>query len=96
MSPVKVLDEPGAETILRGNAENIQDLPAVIMGPCVFSRWRLSDEERAAITTGADILLATLSGGQPLQPLLPLTLKPEIPLTEEQLKNIAIAIIDGE
>lgn len=34
----------------------------------VLSRWRLTDEERAAIANGADLVLTLLSFGQPLTP----------------------------
>jgi hypothetical protein len=36
----------------------------------VMSRWKLSDEERAAVALGADIMLSCCTYNQPLQPVL--------------------------
>ena len=35
----------------------------------VLSRWKLSDEERKAVSEGADMFLSVWTFGQPLQPL---------------------------
>jgi hypothetical protein len=40
-------------------------------GDCrVMSRWTLTDEQRRAVTEGADIYLTLLTYGNPLQPIL--------------------------
>lgn len=35
----------------------------------VVTRWQLSDEERQAIASGADVMLQLMTFGQPLQPI---------------------------
>lgn len=35
----------------------------------ILTRWRPSDEERAALAAGADIWIETMTFGDPLQPL---------------------------
>lgn len=37
----------------------------------LLTRWRFTDEERAAIAAGEDLYLGVLTFGQPLQPLAP-------------------------
>lgn len=37
--------------------------------PALLTRWRPSDEERAAIAKGADIWLETMTFGEPMQPV---------------------------
>lgn len=63
---------PGSETIELVYGKNQPEyvpLPAVYLDTPsrpVLSRWRLSDEERAAVAAGADIVLTLLSFGNPL------------------------------
>jgi hypothetical protein len=73
MQPVSPV-MPGSESIEvvygKGQPE-YNPLPAVYLDtPArpVITRWRLTDEERAAIAAGADIVLTLLSFGTPLQP----------------------------
>lgn len=48
-------------------------LPAILVPvegvATVVTRWRLTDEERAAVANGADIWLQIMTGGAPLQPI---------------------------
>jgi hypothetical protein len=37
----------------------------------ILTRWKLTDEERAAVASGADLFLEVSTFGQPLQPLRP-------------------------
>lgn len=50
-----------------------QPLPAAIVmreeGKAVVTRWQFTDEERAAIASGADLYLELLTFGGPLQPV---------------------------
>lgn len=39
--------------------------------PFVVSRWTFTQEERARIAAGEDIVIAHLTGGGPMQPLAP-------------------------
>ena len=36
----------------------------------MHTRWQLTDEERAAIAAGADLMLSVLTFRQPLQPVI--------------------------
>lgn len=47
---------------------------AVLQGPLgveVVTRWRLSEEERAAVARGDDLYIRLLTFGQPMQPVAP-------------------------
>lgn len=48
--------------------------------PGILTRWRPTDEERAALANGADIWLETMTFGDPLQPI---RLSVECPITTE-------------
>lgn len=91
MTPRLVLDKgtDSRENIAKGDAEHVQDLPIFNVDATTFSRWTLTEEERAAIAAGADILVAVLNFGQPLQPLLPITLQPGVAVEPEHLEAIA-------
>lgn len=70
------LQIPGHEqdefVIARDQSEYIP-LPAIEVNVAdqigVLTRWRPTEEERAALANGADIWLITLTGGEPLQPI---------------------------
>lgn len=91
MTPRFVLDEgtDKRETIAKGDGNQILDLPVLIVGDTTFSRWTPTDEEREAIAAGADILVAVLNAGHPLQPLVPLALQPDALVTTKALEAIA-------
>lgn len=38
--------------------------------PVLLTRWRFTDEERAAIAAGEDLYLGVMTFGKPLQPLM--------------------------
>jgi hypothetical protein len=72
VSPVMPGSGP-IELILAKNQEQYTALPVVYTAdnaalPMV-SRWRLSDEEREAITNGGDIILTQLTFRNPFQPV---------------------------
>ena len=46
--------------------------------PALLTRWRPSDEERAALASGADIWLETMTFGEPMQPV---RISTECPIT---------------
>jgi len=66
---------PGSEPIeivLGKDQPQYVPLPAVYLdSPArpMITRWRLDDEERAAIAAGADVVLQQLTFGQPFQPV---------------------------
>ena len=70
------LQIPGHErdeiVIARDQPEYIP-LPAlhIVIGNSfgLLTRWRPSDEERAALASGADVWLEMLTGGEPMQPV---------------------------
>jgi hypothetical protein len=81
---------PGSEPIevvYGKDQEQYNPLPAVYLDtPArpVLSRWRLTDEERAAIAAGADVVLTLLTFGHPLTPShLQVALPDEMPLLVE-------------
>ena len=69
--------------------------PCYIPLPCVYldmecrpmvSRWRLSDEERFAISAGADIVLQQLTFRNPFQPVnLQVVMPDENPVLVEEV-----------
>jgi hypothetical protein len=71
VSPVLPGSEP-IEIVLGKNQPEYTPLPAVyLQRPSLpmITRWRLSDEERAAIASGADIVLQQLTFSHPFQPV---------------------------
>lgn len=91
MTPTKVLDTDldNRETVAAGNGDSVQDLPVVVAGHVAFSRWKLSDAERAAVLAGGDILVAVLNYGLPLQPFLLATLSGTVPLDAANLDALS-------
>ena len=73
MNPVSPV-MPGSESIEVVYAKDQPEyspLPAVYLDTPsrpVISRWRLTDEERLAVASGADVVLTLLSFGGPLTP----------------------------
>jgi len=64
--------EPGTrvELITSSNQEVAKDLPAAVTPDgYVVSRWKLSDEDRHLVESGADIYVFVRAGGKPLQPI---------------------------
>ena len=74
MTPVSPVMQGSAdiETIIGRDQPPYTALPTVVMDmrccPMV-SRWRLDDDERAAIAAGADIVLQQLTFRNPFQPI---------------------------
>lgn len=90
MTTRKVLDGAhvaDVEVTLRGD-DKILDLPAARVGSIVFSRWELSDEDRAAIAAGGDLLVAMLVGNAQPQPMTVFAMSPEPPLQVGHLKGL--------
>lgn len=90
MQPVSPV-MPGAELIevvYGKNQPEYVPLPAVYLDTPsrpVLTRWRLTDEERAAIAAGADIVLTLLSFGRPLTPsYLQVCMPHEMPVFTEE------------
>lgn len=50
--------------------------------PVLLTRWRLSEEERAAIAAGEDLYVGCLTFGERLQPLLVTVGDPKLPIIE--------------
>jgi len=73
MSPVSPEFPDSQEVIFAKDQPEYAPLPAAIVkrdeGQAVVTRWRFTDEERAAIANGADLYLELLTFGQPLQPI---------------------------
>lgn len=71
VSPVMPGSEP-IELILGKDQKEYTPLPAVYLDRRdrpMITRWRFTDEERAAIAAGADIVLQQLTFCQPFQPV---------------------------
>ena len=70
VSPVLNEDYKPFEKVYAKDQPQYNPLP-VIRDPkgVLLSRWRLSDDERAAIANGADIMLSNHTFNQPLQPV---------------------------
>lgn len=66
---------PGSESIeiiLGEHQPEYENLPAVYLDNVarpMITRWRLTDEERFAISAGADVVLQTLTFWAPFQPV---------------------------
>ncbi len=71
-SPVLTEEFVPLEIVYAKDQPQYRPLPA-IRNPAgvVLTRWKLTDEEREAIQTGADILFLVHTYNAPLQPLLP-------------------------
>lgn len=79
VSPVMPGSEP-IELVLGAGQQEYNPLPCVYLSaPSVpmISRWRLSDEERALIADGADIVLTELTFGYKFQPVHLQVVKPD-------------------
>lgn len=81
---------PGSECVeivLGKNQPEYNPLPAMwLNAPSVpmLTRWRFTDEERAAIAAGADVVMTQLTFGQPFQPVhLQVTMPDEMPVLVE-------------
>ena len=71
VSPVMPGSEP-IEVVLGKGQPQYETLPAVYLDTRAYpmiTRWRLSDEERAAIASGADVVLQQLTFRNPFQPV---------------------------
>jgi hypothetical protein len=70
-SPVLVPELQPEEIVYAKDQPEYLPLP-VLRSPqgVVLSRWKLSDQDRAAIAAGADILLSIWTFNRPLSPLL--------------------------
>lgn len=75
MNPVAVQipNHESDEFVIAKDQPEYIPLPAVAIstpeGIAVVTRWRPTDDERAAITAGADIWLSSLTFGGALQPV---------------------------
>lgn len=81
---------PGSEEIeivLGKDQPEYTPLPAVYLNtPSVpmITRWRLTEEERIAVSSGADIVLTQLTFGNPFSPIhLQVTAQDEMPVLLE-------------
>jgi hypothetical protein len=81
---------PGSEAIeivLGKDQPEYLPLPAVYLNTAtvpMVTRWRFTDEERAAIAAGADVVMTQLTFGQPFQPVhLQVTMPGEMPIWVE-------------
>jgi hypothetical protein len=83
VSPVMPGSEP-IEIVLGKDQPEYIPLPAVYLNaPAVpmVTRWRLTDEERAAVTEGADLVFTQLTFGMPFQPVhFQVTMPDEMPI----------------
>lgn len=70
VSPVLTEEFVSSEIRIAEHQDEYQTLPALsLTDGSTISRWRPTDEERAAIAQGADILLYVLNGSDKLQPV---------------------------
>ena len=94
MNPTKVfdIDPANLETVAKGDGGAVQDLPVFVIEGMTFSRWKVSDEERAAIVAGADILVAVMNGPNPLAPMLPVAMVPDVALEPDHLVALAVEL----
>lgn len=87
VSPVMPGSEP-REILLGANQPEYVPLPAVYLDVAsrpMLTRWRFTDEERAAIAAGADIVLTQLTFGIPFSPVhLQVTMPEEMPALVEE------------
>ena len=79
MKPVEMTDAeletagPFRRVVFGEGQPQYEQLPAVILATAdtrVVTKWHLTDEERAAVSAGADIMLAACTFGSPPQPVL--------------------------
>jgi len=69
-SPVLAEEFVPSEVVFAKDQPEYNPLPVIRSRDGVLlSRWKLTDEERAAIAEGADILLSNWTFNQPLQPV---------------------------
>lgn len=73
ISPVLTALYVDQEIIFAKDQPEYRQLPALLVddGRTVLTRWKLSDEERKAVASGADLTIAVMTFGQRLQPILP-------------------------
>lgn len=90
-SPVLPIDCGLPEAHLAKDQPEYHTLPVVVgHGPeyRMTARFRFTEEERAAIAAGADLMITTLTFGRALQPLLPWLLNINIPIFQEGERTI--------
>lgn len=94
MTPTKVLDiDPeGREKLAKGDGRAVLDLPVFVVENVTFSRWKLSDEERAEIAAGGDMLVAVLNQGLPLHPMLPVVTHAGAIVAADHLEAIQVEL----
>lgn len=83
MEPVKPNIEGFPELRLGENQDEFSTLPATLAYDAdgnfiIVTRWRLTEEERAAVAAGGDLYLTVLTFGQPFQPVLLGTAPPDM------------------
>lgn len=71
VSPV-IIGSESIEIVLGKNQSEYAPLPAIYLDTparAMVTRWRLSDEERATVANGGDIVLQQLTFCQPFHPV---------------------------
>lgn len=88
VSPVMPGSGP-IEIVLGKDQPEYTPLPAVYLDYAerpMITRWRLSDEERKAVSEGADIVLTQLTFGKPFSPVgLQVVGQDEMPYLQEEV-----------
>jgi hypothetical protein len=70
-SPVLTEEFRDKEVVYAKDQPEYAQLPALCNAAgVVMSRWKLTEQERAAVALGADIMLSLHTYNQPLQPVL--------------------------
>jgi hypothetical protein len=72
ISPVVKSVGSGPEVQIAADQPQYRTLPVLATVVAVMSRWRLSDEERAAIAAGADLYIIQANFSSTLQPIRPI------------------------
>ena len=71
VEPIKPANMDARAVTIAANQPQYNPLPALVEPDgTVHTRWQLTDEERAAIAAGADLMLSVLTFRQPLQPVI--------------------------
>lgn len=81
---------------LKGDGANIRDLEVVRLPPATYVRYVLSDDERALVANGGDILVGVLNGDQAFAPIFVGALVPEIPVDIGQMALLTNTLLGEE
>lgn len=77
VSPFSDAASLGLEVKVAEKQEQYNTLPAFYTRLGLLTRWRLSDEERQHIANGGDLMIALVTFGRKVQPIMPMADTPD-------------------